>query len=182
MRHYPMHARSRPAGFTLVEILAVVVILGIASAIIVPQIGTRNDLMCASAARLVMADLVYAQNRAIATQSTVYVDFSTTAKTYSVKTAMPSTYATNPITKDNYIVYFNGATSPTKGLESIVLNSASFDSGQTLAFDELGTPMVYSSGPPATTTAMSSGNIVLKCGTYTLTITIEANTGEITVQ
>ena len=35
-------------AFTLVEILTVVVILGIASAIIVPQISTRDDLKAAA--------------------------------------------------------------------------------------------------------------------------------------
>ena len=39
------------AGFTLVEILVVVIILGIASAVIVPQIGNSNDLKAAAAAR-----------------------------------------------------------------------------------------------------------------------------------
>ena len=35
-------------GFTLVEILVVVIILGIASAVIVPNLGTRNDLNVAA--------------------------------------------------------------------------------------------------------------------------------------
>src|SRR5215475_9916349 len=52
-------------GFTLVEILAVVVILGIASAIIIPQIGSRDDMKAAAAARVLIADLIYAQNLAI---------------------------------------------------------------------------------------------------------------------
>src|SRR4051794_19271606 len=74
----------RRAGFTLIEILAVVVILGIASAIIVPQIGSRDDQKAASAARVVMADLLYAQNRAIATQKTHYVLFDTGAQVYRI--------------------------------------------------------------------------------------------------
>jgi prepilin-type N-terminal cleavage/methylation domain-containing protein len=169
-----------PSGFTLIEILSVVIIIGIASAIIVPQIGTRNDLMDAAAARVVMADLIYAQNRAIATQQMTYVDFDVTNHTYSVKTAMPSTYATHPINKTNYIVTFGSG--GTRGLENITLYSASFDGQPTLAFDELGTPITYTAGTPATTATMSSGSIVLKCGTYALTITVEPNTGEITVQ
>src|SRR4051812_1277839 len=67
--------RGGKAAFTLVEILMVVIILGIASAVIVPNLGTRNDMNVAAAARVVMADLMYAQNRAIVTQSMTYVQF-----------------------------------------------------------------------------------------------------------
>ena len=38
-------------GFTLAEILVVVVILGLVSAVVVPQIGSRSDLRCAAGAR-----------------------------------------------------------------------------------------------------------------------------------
>src|SRR4051812_47762470 len=65
----------RSSGFTLAEILAVVVILGIASAIIIPQIGTRDDMRVKAAARTLIADLIYAQNLAISTGQTVYVRF-----------------------------------------------------------------------------------------------------------
>src|SRR5437764_11847528 len=68
--------RPTERGFTLVEILMVVTILAIASAIIVPQIGTRDDLKQAAGARVVMADLIWAQNRAISTQQKQYIIFS----------------------------------------------------------------------------------------------------------
>src|SRR5688572_19841937 len=83
-----MFAQMR-RGFTLVEILMVVVILGIASAVIVPQIGTRSDLKARAAARIVVADLIYAQNMAIASQKWHYVKFDTTNNRYSVLDSMP---------------------------------------------------------------------------------------------
>ena len=48
--------------------------------------GTRDDLKAAAAARMLMADLIYAQNRAISTQTRHYVKFDTgsSPQTYSL--------------------------------------------------------------------------------------------------
>src|SRR5258706_16435798 len=72
------------SAFTLVEILVVVIILGIAGAIIVPSIGSRNDLKAAAAARGIMADLIYTQNLAITSQGNRYVKFDVVNQQYSV--------------------------------------------------------------------------------------------------
>src|SRR5689334_24278427 len=81
-------------AFTLIEILVVVVILGIAAAIVVPAIGSRDDLKTTSAARMIMADLIYAQNRSISQQKKHFVVFDAANETYSVfedrRPAVPS--------------------------------------------------------------------------------------------
>src|SRR5688500_15065328 len=85
--------RTRVGGFTLTEILAVVVILGIASAIIIPQIGTRDDMRVKAASRTLIADLIYAQNLAISTGQVVYVRFDVAGNSYSLLTNPSSSKA-----------------------------------------------------------------------------------------
>jgi len=170
----------RRAGFTLAEILVVVVILGIAGAIIVPQISSRDDLKAAAAARMIMADLIYAQNLAITQQQNRYVLFDLDNRRYSV-VAPDMTVLTHPVTKSAYTVTYGAGGQ--SGLREMSLVSAVFtaQNGSTSAkigFDELGTPLVYLDGP---TSVMTSGTIVVQTGRFRLNITIEAYTGLISV-
>ena len=85
----------------------VVVILGIASAIVLPQINSHNDLNASAAARTVMADLLYAQNRAIAMQTVHYVTFDTTNQQYTLFSSMsPQRVLQHPIDLNNYVMTF----------------------------------------------------------------------------
>ena len=166
----------RKTGFTLVEILMVVVILGIAAAVIVPQMGSRDDLKLSAAARVMMADLAYAQSRAIATQRKQYVQF--TEEQYALYSrssdASPLALVSHPIEPGNYIISFM-----TGVLRDIEVDSADFDGMTTLVFDELGSPMSYNG---TSTTALSSpGTIRFKSGNQFLTMQIEPYTGEITL-
>src|SRR5438046_1726291 len=105
---YPIRRITRRA-FTLVEILAVVVIIGIASAIIIPQIGTRDDMRAAAAARVVVSDLIYAQNLAIANGTVVYVKFDTANNKYTLLSTANSggdVALNNPITQMTYTQQF----------------------------------------------------------------------------
>jgi prepilin-type N-terminal cleavage/methylation domain-containing protein len=182
----PRASRARSA-FTLVEILAVVVILGIASAIIIPNMGTRDDLRTAAAARTLVADLIYAQNQAITTGRMVYVKFDTVNNRYTLLTTANSggdVAMTNPITQTSYTQQF-GPTKP--GWETITINSSvlngvdmTYRPMYTLAFDELGSPYVFNY-TSNTTNDLNDGSIVLGSGTFTTTVSIAPATGEITV-
>jgi prepilin-type N-terminal cleavage/methylation domain-containing protein len=167
-------------GFTLVEILCVVVILGISAAIIIPQIGTRDDVRTASMARVLMADMQFAQSRAVSLQKAHYVRFNTTNNTYEVLDQLsPSDHLiTHPITKNNFSVTLGSARKD--DLKTVVLDQVTFDGRTIVMFDDLGTPY-WVDGTTFNTGAMAAGSIRLRSGTYTMTITIEPYSGELHV-
>jgi prepilin-type N-terminal cleavage/methylation domain-containing protein len=186
----------RPRGFTLVEVLAVVVILGIASAIVIPQLGNRDDLIVASAARVLMSDLIYAQNRAITNQQPTYIRFyeSSSGNRYDVLSdCTPDAVIEHPVNRTPYTVEFG--TGPAARLRSIRIESAKFNglSGThenefTLGFDELGTPLVFCYDLDSSDelgeggTASSDHGVILRSGNQALRVTVERYTGEIGVQ
>jgi prepilin-type N-terminal cleavage/methylation domain-containing protein len=175
------------AGFTLVEILMVVVILGIASAIIIPSIGTRDDMRASAAARVLIADLIFAQNQAITTGRKVFVRFDVADNKYSLCSAVSpggDTYCEHPMTQSPYTQQFG----PTKrGWEAITIDSAVMNGVDplyktefTVAFDEIGSPFVYCYDEDQTND-LADGTIVLRAGQFTKVIRISAATGEISI-
>lgn len=179
---HPRHTRARVGAlvraFTLIEILVVVVILGIAAAIVVPAIGSRSDLKATSAARMIMADLIYTQNRSISQQRWHWVRFDTTNQTYEVLEQMdPSAVLIkHPVEASNFVVNLgsNGA----KPIQDVTFKTVDFDGKTILAFDELGTPHSYDASTKVLA-AMAAGKIQLQCGTLSLTITVEPFSGEL---
>ena len=181
-RFRPIGAR-RCNAFTLVEILCVVLILGFASAVIIPQIGSRDDLKSAAAARTLMSDLMYAQNSAIAQQRRFYVQF--VGQQYSVLSRPTDLGAlqsvTNPVTKNPYSVTFDNAVNGTTG---VTLGTPDFGvAGVTIiGFDDLGSPFAFDAATNVATPLTAPGTIDVACGNTTLTVSIEPYTGESTVR
>ena len=165
-------------GFTLIEILVVVVILGIASAVIIPQLGSRDDINAAAAARTVMADLIYAQNRAIVTQKKHYISF-TTAYQYTIyDDPSMTTPITHPIRHDNFVTKFAQNNTP---LQMVKIGTVDFSGQGVLEFDELGTPYGYDPIAHTETSMISVGKVPLTSNSYILTIEIQPYTGEMNV-
>ena len=172
------------SAFTLVEVMTVMVILGVAAACIVPQIGTRDDLN-AAAARAVTADLLYAHNRAISTQKMHFVEFSGNGYTILARDSdtSPLYTITNPTTENSYIVTF-GSSSPT--FPDVNIASVSFDNSpsMTIQFDSLGAPWVYNLQRGTSTPLVNNGLITLATPSagLTATVLIDPATGEATAQ
>ena len=167
-------------GFTLIEILIVVVILGIASAVIIPQLGSRDDLKVAAAARVVMADLMYAQNRAISLQRKHYVRF--TGQQYSVCDSAALTPIDHPLKPalngGKYIVVFGSGGS--YGLDRCSLGTVAFGASTTVGFNDLGEPFAFDG--VTETPLTQAGSIIVQSGGFSLTILVEPFTGETSVQ
>lgn len=176
-----MHRKC--SAFTLVEVLVVVVIIGIAAAVVVPQLSSRDDLKAAAAARVVMSDLMYAQNLAITSQTRHYLVFNTDTQSYSVVSAASmTTPITHPVNKSPYTVTFGNGGSA--GLRNMAIDSVGFLGAgatvyTTIGFDELGTPLVYTGS--GADQSLSSGTATIRSGAYKLQITIEPYTGQLSV-
>lgn len=76
-------APSRRA-FTLIEVLVVATIIAIAGAVIVPHMLAPSDWGVQAAGRIVIADLLFAQNDAIARQASRRVVFDPDDNSYQV--------------------------------------------------------------------------------------------------
>lgn len=161
--------RRGPEGggyaFTLVEILIVVLIIAIAAAVAIPNIGTTADLQALSAARMVMADLQYAQNYAVTTQQAIRMDFDPGSSSYRLtQDDSESTPLKHPMNKSDFVVNF----SQREGLDRVRITSATFGTTDTVTFDPMGSPD-------------NGGSITLAAGQRQYRIDVSVGTGRITV-
>lgn len=136
------------AGFTLVELVMTIVIIGILAAVVAPRFFDNNIFQSRGFADQVQTTLRYAQKAAVARHSNVCANYSASPNrlTLTMTVTTPCDSALNFSAGNNYVEAPSGV--------SFSMSSAS------ISFDALGRPT-----PPATATV------------DTTTITVEAETG-----
>ena len=150
-------------AFTLVEVLAVVVILGIAASLVVPQMSAPSTLTIQAAARAVIGDLMVAQNEAVGMQTTRKAIFDSTANNYRLADQSDQTLTMN-WRGGNYQTSFNSDSR----FSGVKISSADFGGQNWVSFDEMGSPS-------------SGGSIDLTAGGVGYRITVAPFTGRVTV-
>ncbi|MCP4379302.1 MAG: hypothetical protein GY794_24410 [bacterium] len=149
-------------GFSIIELLTVVVLLGIAGAIAAPQFSSDTAYFAQTAARSIAQDIQYAQDLAVTTQSPITLSFDDSQ--YSLENNSGD-IITHPITQKPYTV--NLQDDPNISTLTIV---ASFGTSTSVVIDAFGAPS-------------TSGTITLSHSDMAsdVVVTLHAATGSVTV-
>ncbi len=167
-------SRFRSSGFTLVEMVLVVVILAIAAMMAIPFATSGTSTQLKGAATIIASDLEYAKSMAISRGKKYAVDFDEGAESYSIKDAN-GVIINHPVKKGfPYTVNF----AADSRLNKVDITSADFDTASTISFDYLGSPY---SGSGAGASPLNSGTITLTAGGSTMFVNVEPVTGYITI-
>lgn len=81
-------------GFTLVEIIMVIVLIGILAVSVVPKLWDTSSLSLEGAAAMVAADIRYAQELAMGSYAAKKVEFTQNSNTYTLKNSNESVIKT----------------------------------------------------------------------------------------
>lgn len=153
--------RAAGRGFTLVEVLIVVIILGIAALAAIPMMSSAGGVQIRSAANVIAADLEYAKSMAISRGQNYAVVFDKNAESYRLEDQNGNVIA-HPVKKGfDYVVDLAN-----DGLEKVDILDVDFASTSKVTFDCLGSPD-------------NGGTVSLQAGSVTVTVTVETVTGYI---
>jgi len=163
-------SKRKPSGFTLVEMLIVVMIVAIVAAMAVARLGNTSMTKLKAAAAMLTADLGLAQIESIGHAADLrVVVFSTATGTYYLAAASdPDTPINNPMTKGPYRVTFGQG--PAHALDGVTLSAISTGGDDRVQFG------VYGQLDQA-----AAATITLTCGEESLVLTVHAVTGEVTL-
>lgn len=163
--------RMPGGGFTLIEVILVVLIIGIAAAVVVPMMSSAGSMQIRAAASMVAADLEYAKSMAISRGQSYSVEFNKTTDSYRVLDPNNAVIQ-HPVKKGfDYVVNFHDD----GRLDRVDIVDVRIDGGYKVSFNYLGSP--YN----ASGTDMDTGEIELESDGVTRTITVAPVTGFISI-
>lgn len=173
MHRGTLRSHTGNRAYTLVEVLVVVTVLGIAGAMVVPAFSQTGTLRVQGAVRMLVADLTMAQSDAIAFQKGRAVVLA--------PSATDSAYTIAEVNGSNIDLAVDGYEHRRLGGDRFggcAITASSLSTENTLVFDELGGPVT---GPSSDTPANTQW-IELTGSGQRFRIVIEAYTGRVTVQ
>jgi prepilin-type N-terminal cleavage/methylation domain-containing protein len=136
------HRPVRGGGFSLAELLAVMVIVAVVAATAAPAFTSMSSSTATMAGKQLLHDVSYARERAISTGVPTWVVFDTAAETWTLYDEDPSnpgranrTLMIDPITGDTFVQAVDAAP-----YTNVVVVSAAFDANDEIGFDWLGRP------------------------------------------
>ncbi len=161
-------------GFTMVELVLVLTLLGLLAWVAYPRFATYYEIKLDAAARRVAADLRYAQSQSIGTRKVHGLLFEPAAGRYTVFAQTPGTPVTDPADRSKPLQVDFSARTEYRG---VVLESATFGSTPGIRFDYFGVPR-----DTAGVELASPGRIVLAYQGYADTIEVTPGTGKVAVR
>lgn len=173
--------RRRRRAFTLIEMLIVIVLLGLAGALVIPSMGSVHTLRVQAALRTIVADLSFAQADAIAFQAPRAVIFDVANNRYRVVEVIGPTLSGADIETlyladgpdQRYVTDFAD-----QRYAGATITAVDFDGEEAVIFDDLGSPV----STPTGNTPGPGGTITLTGSGQTFVIVVEPFTGRITVR
>lgn len=160
-------------GFTLIELVMVIVIVGVLAALAVPRFNAFSSAKLSSAANKLVSDLRYVQQLAVSRHTTYRVYFDTSLDRYEVRDVSDNSLAKDPFSRQDFIVSFR--TDPQ--FSGVDINTASFGSTAGLLFNWEGVPQNNNS-----VNLTGEGNVQLRLGGESRTVYVRPGTGTLRVQ
>lgn len=157
-------------GYTLVEVLIVVTVLGIAGAVAAPAFSQTGVLRVQTALRSIVADISEAQADALAMQQSRAVVFDAASTSYTI-VRVPGTTVDAKV--DGISTSFVGGSR----YGDARFDKVSFNGGNTLIFDEMGSPVAAA----GSSTPANEGSLEVTGSSQRFRIAVQPYTGRVIV-
>jgi len=129
--------KQQSHAYTLIEVLVVVAILGVAGAIVVPQFLQPSTISAQAASRMIMADIQLTQSEAITHQKSRHIIFDIVNGNYQITDENNKPVAVSWKAGAEYEVSIK----TNRRFNSVSLADANFGGNVVLTFDDLGAPL-----------------------------------------